>query len=247
MARKYKPQHLERLDNSLGAIHLDNPMDFAAWTELLLSAIDKADESYAALYVQVTRGADTKRDFVYPSDVPATIFIMVNPAPILDRGEAQNVKPYEVVTLEDFRWANGQIKTISLIAAGMLKNEAIRRGANEAVLIKDGKVTECSSSNLFAVFDGVLVTPPKSCHLLHGITRDEIIELSIKAGLSVEEREIDEEELATADELFLTSSTHESWPISKLNGKTIGNGEPGLVWRQVDALFQAHKISLNLT
>ena len=232
-------QHLARLNSSLNEIYLTNPMRIDSWTELIQTAIDKGGESYGAFYIQVTRGADKKRDFAFPTDVQPTIYMMINPAPQLRR--QRTVTGYDVITLDDFRWSNGHIKSISLIAAGMLKNAAIRQGANEAILIKDGKVTECTASNLFAVFNGVLVTPPKSHHLLHGITRDLVIKQSRAAGLKVKERAISASELVLADELFLTSTTHESWPITKLNGTTVGNGAPGLIWQKVDQLFQANK------
>ncbi len=231
-------RHLERLHNSLTEIRMDDPMTAAAWESLALEAIEKSGESLAALYIQVTRGADVTRNFVYPENPKPTIFIMVNPAPVLAR---EDIQPYEMITLEDFRWDRGHIKTISLIAAGMLKNQALAEGANDAILVKDGFVTEATASNVFAVIDGVIVTPPKSQQLLHGITRDVVVELARENGLALEERQITPDEIAKADEIFITSSTHETWPVVKLNGEMIGNGEPGLVWQQVDKLFQANK------
>lgn len=233
--------HLKRLDESLKEINLSNPHTTQEWTDLILDGIQKSGEQDAALYLQVTRGADTKRNFVYPEKVEHTVFMMVNAAPILER---KVVKPYRFITLEDFRWEKGFIKSISLIAAGMIKNEAIAKGADDAVLIKNGKVTECSAANIFIVLDGVLVTPPKSKFLLHGITRDQMIDVAISGGITVEEREITPEELDKADEMFMTSSTHEAWPIGSLNGKQIGNGEAGVVWQEVDRLFQALKARL---
>ncbi|MFT7245038.1 MAG: D-alanine transaminase [Candidatus Azotimanducaceae bacterium] len=231
-------RHVARLNASLTEIRLAEAVADVDWVELLQESVDKSGEGMAAIYIQVTRGADSVRNFVYPTDPTPTIFIMVNPAPQLGHRE---IKPLQLVTLEDFRWDRGHIKTISLIAAGMLKNEAIAAGANDAVLVKNGEVTEATSSNLFAVIGGVIVTPPKSTRLLHGITRDVVVELAKANGLPIEERVLLPEELAIADEIFISSSTMETWPVDRLDGKTIGNGEPGLVWQKVDALFQAHK------
>lgn len=231
-------RHLIRLANSLAEVDMENPMSDEQWTELLTQAVERSGESNAALYVQVTRGADSLRNHVYPKTLVPTVFVMVNDAPILER---KTIAPYSLISLDDFRWSMGQIKTVSLIAASMLKNKAIAAGANDAVLIRDGKVTECTASNIFVVVDGVLVTPPKSSHLLHGITRDLIVEMAIENKLSFEEREISVEELNAASEIFITSSTHEAWPVSHLNEQPIGNGAPGVVWHQIDNLFQAFK------
>lgn len=234
-------KHLQRLDDSLKEVHMSNPLSQGEWVSLVIEAIERSGDQDAALYIQVTRGADSKRSFVYPSDVQHTIFLMINPAPILERKE---IKPYKFVTMEDFRWQKGHIKSVSLIAAGIIKNEAIALGAEDAILIREGKVTECSAANIFIVLDGVIVTPPKSKHLLHGITRDQVIAVASGGGIKVEEREISPEELKLASEIFMTSSTHETWPVGILDGQTVGNGEGGVVWKEVDRLFQVLKESL---
>ncbi len=231
-------RHIARLQNSLSEIRLSVDKSAADWAALLQLAVTKSDDRLASLYVQVTRGADVMRNFVYPEQPEPTIFIMVNPAPNLERRE---VKPINLVSLEDFRWDRGHIKTISLIAAGLLKNEAVAAGAHDAVLHKNGLVTEATSANMFAVIDGILVTPPKSTRLLHGITRDVVLELAESAGISYAEREIRLEELQTADELMISSSTMEIWPVGSLDGRPVGNGAPGVVWQKLDKLFQDHK------
>ena len=231
-------RHLVRLNNSLDEIRLVNPLSTDQWTQLITEAIDRGGESNAALYLQITRGAGSKRDFVYPEVVQPTIFLMVSPAPALDR---QNVVPHKMITLQDYRWSMGHIKTVSLIAAGLLKNEAISKGANDAILVRDGVITESTSSNVFIVVDGTLVTAPKSNLLLHGITRDVIIELARQNGLVVDERTFTPEELGKADEVFVSSSTQESWPVGSVNGKVIGNGQGGIVWQEIDRLFQEFK------
>lgn len=232
-------RHISRFLNSLAEVYMDSPLDAAGWASLLQTAVEKSVDDTAALYLQMTRGADAARSFVYPAVPKPTIFIMVNPAPNLKRG---NVTPLKLVTLEDFRWDRGHIKTTSLIAAGILKNQAIAAGADDAALFKDGKVTEASSANLFAVQNGVVVTPPKSTRLLHGITRDFLIELAQQNDIAVEEREITVEELKQADEVFITSSTMEAWPVGRIDDKPVGNGAPGVIWQKLDALFQQHKV-----
>ncbi|HIG41573.1 MAG: D-amino acid aminotransferase [bacterium] len=235
------PRHLTRLNNSLAEIKLSNPLSDDDWSNLIEEAIRRSGETTAALYLQITRGADKTRVHVYPDALTPTIFLMVSPAPVLER---KAVPPYKVITLDDYRWSRGHIKTVSLIAACMLKNEAVAQGVDDAILIRDGVVTESTSSNVFVVLDGVIVTAPKSLHLLHGITRDLVVELAAEKGLPIEERTFTADELASASEVFITSSTHETWPVGVLNGKAIGNGEAGVVWQEVDKLFQAYKSSL---
>jgi D-alanine transaminase len=231
-------RHLKRLNNSLDEIKLKNPLAESDWLKLIREAIDRSGETNAALYLQVTRGADRTRVHVYPDDLIPTIFLMVSEAPVLERSE---ILPYSVITLDDYRWSKGHIKTISLLAASMLKNEAVAQGANDAILIRDGFVTECTAANLFIVLDGVIVTAPKSVHLLHGITRDLVIELAGENGLAIEERAFTPDELASASEVFITSSTHEAWPVGTVNGNVVGNGDAGVVWHEVDRLYQQFK------
>jgi D-alanine transaminase len=233
-------RHVRRLKNSLAEIHLGEHLAEIDWAALLTEAVEKSGDSMAALYVQVTRGVDVARSFVYPENPKPTILIMVNPAPQL---ASREIKAISLVTLEDFRWDRGHIKTISLIAAGMLKNQAIAQGANDAVLVKDGEVTEATSANIFAVIDGVIVTPPKTTSLLHGITRDVVVELAREHGLPIEERSLLPTELASADEVFISSSTMETWPVGQIDGNPVGNGEPGLIWQKVDDLFQTFKLT----
>jgi len=230
-------RHITRLGHSLDEIKLANPLSHDEWGALVEEALQRAGETMALVYIQVTRGVAEKRDHVYPKG-PATILVTVSPAPILQR---ETIKPYALVSLEDFRWSRGHIKTVSLIAAGMLKNEAIAQGVDDAVLIRDGLATEATASNIFMVKDGVIVTPPKSQLLLHGITRDLVVELAEANGLALQQRDILATELKSADELLISSSGHEVWPVGELDGQQIGNGAAGVMWKALDDLFQAYK------
>jgi D-alanine transaminase len=230
-------RHITRLGHSLDEIKLANPLSQDEWGALVGEALQRAGETMALVYIQVTRGVAEKRDHVYPKG-PATILVTVSPAPILQR---ETIKPYALVSLEDFRWSRGHIKTVSLIAAGMLKNEAIAQGVDDAVLIRDGLATEATASNIFMVKDGVIVTPPKSQLLLHGITRDLVVELAEANGLALQQRDILATELKSADELLISSSGHEVWPVGELDGQQIGNGAAGVMWKALDDLFQAYK------
>jgi D-alanine transaminase len=231
-------EHLKRLSRSLGEIRLKAPLTDLEWKALFSEAIEKSGEKTALLYLQVTRGVAAERAHEYPVDVQPTVLVTVTAAPGLER---LVTTPYKMVTKQDFRWGRGDIKVVSLIASGLLKNEALDEGYDDAILIRDGLVTESTASNVFMVRDGTVVTPPKSSFLLHGITRDHVIGLIQANDLAFEERDIAESELAAADEIWITSTGHEIWPVGELNGETVGNGEAGLVWQSVDSLFQASK------
>ena len=233
-------EHLARLGRSLDEIKIVNPMTEDEWTRLIEKAIERSEEYDAVVYIQVTRGASESREHVWPTNTPATVLVMVYDAPLLSRKE---VKPYNVITLEDFRWQKGHIKSVSLVAAGLFKNEAVSRRADDAILIRNGYVTEASASNVYIVKEGVLITPPTSNSILHGITRNLVLSLARGDNMVVEEREISAEELAEADEVLISSAGHEVWPVGTVNGKPIGNGEGGVVWQRLDQLFQAYKAS----
>ncbi|MBQ74937.1 MAG: D-amino acid aminotransferase [Gammaproteobacteria bacterium] len=234
-------EHLARLRRSLAEIRITPPFSDDEWKDLFAEAIERSGEETAFVYLQVTRGVAATRDHQYPVGVKPTVLVTVTAAPMLER---KSVIPYRMVTKVDFRWGKGDIKVISLIANGLLKNEALDEGFDDAILIRDGLVTESTLSNLFIVKDGIIITPPKSKYLLHGITRKHIIELARSANLPLEERNISEEELADADEIWISSTGHEAWPVGELNGNIIGNGEGGVVWQSIDALFQESKKKL---
>ena len=230
--------HLDRLERSLGEVCIDSPHSRDEWRQLLARAVEQSGEQTAYLYLQVTRGLSMPRAHEFPESPEPSVLITVMPAPQLERA---SVKPLRLVTLRDYRWGRGDIKVISLMANVLLKNEARTLGYDDAALIRDGRVTEATAANLFIVSDGVIVTPPKSNYLLHGISRDHIIKLAQAADMPIEERDITEAELLGADEVWLSSTGLEVWPVAEVNGTTIGNGEAGLVFTAMDALYQASK------
>ena len=239
---KQKPftlkEHLARLGRSLAEIKIINPMDETTWVNLIEEAIERSDEHDALVYIQVTRGASASREHVWPEHTPATVLVMVYDAPTLSR---KDVTPYKMITLDDFRWQKGHIKSVSLVAAGLFKNEAVARGADDAILIRNGFVTEASASNVYIVKDGVLITPPTSNSILHGITRYLVLSLARGDDIPVEEREISVAELDSADEVIISSAGHEVWPVGSVNEASVGNGEGGVVWQRLDHLFQDYK------
>lgn len=237
--------HLERLDNNLKAIRITNPHDFDSWENLLGELISKnsanSNNGDLSVYLQVTRGV-AKRDHALPDKITPTVFAMANP--LLPPTKENLQSGVKAVTADDYRWKNCHIKAISLLPNVLLRQMAIDEGASESILIRDNFATEGAASNLFIVENQRLVTPPKGPLLLPGITRDLILELAAQNNMSYEEADISRERLATADEIWLTSSTKEILPVTFLDGKPVGNGKPGPIWSTMVDLFQSFKQSL---
>lgn len=232
-------QHLDRLDQSLAGIRLANPHTRPEWRQIIGQLVELQGGGDQSVYLQVTRGAAPKRDHAFPADVRATVFAMSspltpNPPEVAQQGVA-------AITLEDIRWKYCHIKAVTLLANVLLRQQALDGGAVESILIRDGEVTEGAASNVFIVRAGELLTPPKGPFLLPGITRDLILELAAANGIPHREAAITEADLASAAEIWVTSSTREILPVTTLNGVPVGNGKPGPQWTRMAALFQAYK------
>ncbi len=234
-------EHLKRLDSSLAGIRLTNPLTHNQWAEVLQQLVEKNGGGNQSLYLQLTRG-HAPRDHAFPSDTPPTLFAATS---ALKTVPAQTLKNgIKAITLEDIRWRYCHIKAIALLPNILLRQQAIDAGAQEAILVRDGVVTEGSASNLFIVHHGVIKTPPKSSYLLPGITRDLVLELAVSNGLRAEEAQITPQALAEAEEVWISSSTKEVVPVTELDGEKVGSGKPGPVWQKIRRLYQAYKEKL---
>ena len=234
-------KHLQRLQNSLDAVRIPNPLNTEAWQTMLNALVEKNNGGDQSLYLQVTRGI-AQRDHALPKNPQPTVFAMSNPlkplaADIIESGVS-------AITLDDIRWQRCHIKAISLLPNILLRQEALDQGAAEAILIRDGFATEGAASNLFAVIDGVLCTPPTGPFLLPGITRDLILELAAANNIAHREHSISREELQQADEIWLTSSTKEILPVTQLDNTRVNNGQPGPLFKSMLALYQGYKQQL---
>ncbi len=235
-------EHMKRLARGLAELSIDNPYSNEKWQEILNTLIEKNGGGDLAVYFQVTRGV-AKRDFGMPKGLQQTVFMMANPLP-LPKAEIY-AKGIACVSLDDFRWERGHIKSVALLGAVLLKNEATQAGADECVLFRNGHLTESSASNIAVVKNGVILCPPLDNLILHGITYELMIELAQKAGMPLEIRRVKRKEVQTADELLITSSTKEVVPITTLDGKPVGNGQPGPIFKKLYQLFQDYKKSLS--
>jgi len=233
------PQHLQRLQNSLDAIQLVNPLSKDEWTEILQTLLTKNQGQDQSVYLQVTRGVAEQRDHSFPDAIKPTVFVMANLLPAQSKDEL--AKGVAAITVDDIRWRACHIKAIALLANTLLRQQATAAGAAEAILIRDGLVTEGASSNVFIVKDHVLLTPPVGPTLLTGVTRDLILEQAKLNGIDCAERDIAEGELTQADEIWLSSSTREILPVISLNGDAVGNGQSGPIWNRMIDIFQQYK------
>ena len=233
--------HMQRLQNSLDAVRIINPLSNIQWHEIIDKLIIETGPQDQSIYLHITRGV-AQRDHSFPHNSKHTIFAMSN---TLDSVNPELLKTgISAVTLDDIRWQYCNIKAISLLPNILLRQQAVDKGAAEAILIRDGNMTEGAASNVFIVSNGVIKTPPKDKKLLPGITRDLIVELAQKYDMPIKETAISEKEFLSANEIWLTSSTKEVLPVTKINEQLIGNGKPGPIWQDMYDKYQNYKDSL---
>ncbi|MBZ0131014.1 MAG: D-amino acid aminotransferase [Rhodocyclaceae bacterium] len=232
-------EHLRRLRHTLDGIRLDNPHDDAAWARLIGEIIARNDGEDQSVYLQITRGADTRRNHAFPTSVTPTVFVMSEP--LLTPPPAQRETGIAAVSAPDMRWLRCDLKTTSLLANCLLRQLAVDAGCVETILFRDGYMTEGAASNIFAMKAGVMLAPPKNHLMLPGITYDVVLELAAAHGLPCEVRDVSEDETRAADELWMTSSTKEVLPITLLDGRAIGTGQPGPAFRNMYAWYQEFK------
>lgn len=235
-------QHLERLSNSLDAIRITNPHTHDEWKTILQNLVTEHGTDDYSVYLQVTRGVAAKRDHVFPEEIIPTVFVMCNPIPPVDDAILQ--RGATAITLDDIRWKRCDIKAITLLANVILKQEAHDADAAEAILIKDGMALEGAASNLFIVMEGKIITPPQSNQLLPGVTRDLVLELAEVNGIPFKERPVMKQELLNAQEIWLTSSTREILPVTKLDNEKVNDGKPGAFWINMIDLYRQYKQQL---
>ena len=219
--------HVERLAYGLAQTGIKNPYPPARWRGVCDGLIERSGLSDLAIYVQVTRGV-APRDHVASEAVEPTVFAMTLPRP----EAAPDARGVRAITAEDTRWGRCDVKSVSLLANVLLRRRAREHNAHEAILLRDGTLTEGAASNVFVVSDGNLATPPLGPHLLAGITRGVVIEIAAAHGVVCEQRAIAARELLTATEVWLTSSTREILPVTTIDDQAVGCGAPGPRWRE---------------
>ena len=233
-------EHVARLANTLAAMRLANPHSADEWKAIILEIVARNPWDDQSVYLQVTRGADTKRNHAFPGpEVKPTVFLMSEP--LITPSAEQLATGIAAVSAADIRWLRCDLKTVSMLANCLLRQHAIDHGCMETVLFRDSFLTEGAASSIFVCKDGVLLVPPKSHLMLPGVTYDVVLELARRHGMKHEVREVLEAEVRSADELWMTSSTKEVLPITSLDGRAVGDGKPGPMGRQMYAWYQDFK------
>ena len=228
-------EHLVRLSNSLSSIFMEMPLSKEEWMAIFNELIESVDSEEQSIYIQITRGISERDHDISLASKP-TIFAMSRPIKHSDLTAG-----IKAITHEDIRWSYCHIKAITLLPSVMLRHIANQKDAKEAILIKDGKVTEGAATNVFAIKSGIVYTTPETNDVLPGITRSVIIRLLRENDLDVQEVLLDKQFLYDADELWVSSSTWEIVPVTQLDNKLIANGKVGPVWQQANNIYQAYK------
>jgi D-alanine transaminase len=215
--------HLARLERSLAAIQIRGGLSTGEWSGVVQSLIESNGIAEGFVYLEVTRGV-ADRDFPFPPDAQPTQFAYARAKSLRNDPNASGVALHSV---PDIRWDRRDIKSVALLAQVLAKQEARVSGAFEALMHEDGVVTEGGSSNVWIVQDGMLRTRALSNKILAGITRDVVMQLAFELGMPVDERPFTVSDAISADECFMTSATSFVLPVTRIDGRTIGNGSPG--------------------
>ncbi len=239
--------HLARLSRSLAQVRIANPLSESQWLAHCRRLVAAHPEADLSLYIQVTRGV-APRNHVMPADLAPTVFIMCNPlvSPTVD----QRHQGVTCVTARDFRWERGDIKSISLLGNVLARQMSADHGAAETILLRDGYLTEASTSNVWVVHEGALLGPPKSEYLLAGIRYELIAELCEDVGIAFNLRPIPEADLLAADEVILSSASKEVLPVTRIDGDEVGHGalrgKPGPVYARLYEAYQGAKAAQSI-
>ncbi|HEX5128105.1 MAG TPA: D-amino acid aminotransferase [Usitatibacter sp.] len=234
-------EHFERLQRSMDEIRLQNPHSVEEWLETT-EALLAHHPGNQSVYIQVTRGVPPTRDHVLPTGLEPTVFMMCYPLRSPSKELVENGVP--CITARDFRWEKCNIKSTSLLGNVLARQLSADVGAVETIMLRDGLLTEASASNVFVVKNGVVAAPPRDNLILLGITYDLLVQLAKEGAVKLEVRPVPESELRSADEVWLTSSTKEVLAVTQLDGKPVGTGKPGPLFRRMHELFQQHKAGI---
>jgi D-alanine transaminase len=234
--------HCARLTASLAAIHMEDPHSAAEWRALLAALIDKNGGAEQCLYWQVTRGAERGRNHAPLPKLKRTVFAFS--APLVLPAAAVRERGIACISAADTRWARCDIKSTALLANVLLRQMSVAANAAETILLRDGHLTEGSSSAVHIVKDGELITPEHSAEILPGTTRSVVEELATRADVVHRAGAVSEAALRAADEIWLSSAAREILPVTVLDGAPVGSGAPGPVWRRLYAELQQYKREL---
>ncbi|MBI5255546.1 MAG: D-amino acid aminotransferase [Burkholderiales bacterium] len=235
-------EHMDRLERNLAKVRIANPHRREAWLALARELIAAHPAEDQMVYIEITRGV-APREHVMVEGLTPTVFVMTNA--LKPPSADQRHHGVACVTARDFRWERADIKCTSLLGNVMARQLSADHGAVETILLRDGWLTEGSSSNVWVVHEGALLGPPKSEHLLEGIRMDLLAELCEDCGIAYNLRPLSETDVLAADELLLSSASKEVLPVTRLDGEPVGHGalrgKPGPVYGRLYEAYQRAK------
>lgn len=231
------PAHLERLQRNLAAVRIRNPHSAERWRELIEALLATNGGGNLYVYLQVSRGAEYGRNHAPPPDLTPTIFMFCAPLPAPTA--KQLAEGLHCITTADTRWSRCDIKSVSLLPNVLQRMQAVDAGAAEAILLRDGWLTEAAGAAVHVVIDGEIRTPPQSNQLLPGTMRGFVEELAAANGIPCRSAPVSETELRHADEVWLSAAVRGVVPVTRLDDHPVGNGRPGPLWQRMHALIEA--------
>ncbi len=223
-------EHLNRLQKSLDSVSINNPYNESEWLDILIKLMSYSISDDQSIYLQITRGSDTKRVHTY-KDLKPSVYIESNV--LKTRTKKEVSKGYSAITMKDIRWDRCNIKSTSLLANILYSQEAKKANAEEAILHKNNVITEGSTSNVFLIKNGVLFTHPAGSKILSGITREMVLESAKSINIIVKEEACNLDDIYDCDEVWISSSTRGIIPITKIDDKLLNNGVVGKLWKGV--------------
>lgn len=230
--------HAERLARSLRELDMNAPCEMDELLDIHRELVRLNGIENGLIYLQVTRGSDGDRDFVFPdpeTTKPTLVMFTQSKPQLADNPMAE--KGFKVISIDDIRWGRRDIKTVQLLYPSMGKMMAKAAGCDDAWLVEDGKVTEGTSNNAYIVKGGKIITRELSNDILHGITRAAVLRFAREAQMEVEERSFTIDEAKQADEAFVTSASTFVMPVVEIDGVALGTGTPGPVARRLREIY----------
>jgi D-alanine transaminase len=229
--------NLARLARSLGELRIRDPHTPQEWRRLVYALVDANGGGDLYVYLQVSRGAEYGRNHAPLPDITPTVFGFCAPLPL--PGPATLANGIRCISAADTRWARCDIKSVALLANVLLRQQAIDAGASETLLLRDGQLTEASTSAVHVVIGGEIRTPPRTTRLLPATTRGFIEELAAANGIACRSVPVSESELRSAEEIWVSAATRGAVPVTTLDSRPVGDGRPGPLWRRMHALIEA--------